>query len=60
MESDSLRSVRNAYYLGLYSEVAKEVNQLPKEAQGQNNNDHYNERKTSQELIYERVNRRKW
>lgn len=38
MDSDALRSVRNAFYLGLYSEVAKEAQQLPKdnkEVQGQ-------------------------
>lgn len=42
MESDTLRSVRNAYYLGLYSDVAKEVQALDKsnkEAQGQNPNE---------------------
>lgn len=39
MESDALRSVRHAYYLGLHSEVAKEVAQIEKsnkEALGQN------------------------
>jgi hypothetical protein len=37
MDADGLRSVRNAFYLGLYAEVAKEVAQLPradKELQG--------------------------
>jgi len=40
MDSDALRSVRNAFYLGLYPEVAKEVAQLPKadkELQSQTN-----------------------
>jgi hypothetical protein len=38
MDADGLRSVRNAFYLGLYPEVAKEVAQLSKadkELQGQ-------------------------
>lgn len=30
MDGDALRSVRNAFYLGLYPEVAKEVAQLSK------------------------------
>jgi len=30
MDSDVLRSVRNAFYLGLYADVAKEVAQLPR------------------------------
>lgn len=38
MEVDALRSVRNAFYLGLYGDVAKEVSALDKnnkDVQGQ-------------------------